>query len=231
MLIRLVLFLVVAGFGGLFAYRFLRSKSLSRSGGLDVFEIERLMKLAEGSQRLKGAMMLRVNIVEAAPSADKKSVSTKVDGALRRLAQVEVLRQRVRKTLGASDQDKIRGQLAQAETEAQNLDPERAEGKQRLAQQLQTQLEQLKQLHLREDELDESGHRLMVEMNNLHLALLNASSSEASAETGTVASALNQLEETSEAFRQKTSADEEVERLLKDAARGAIAAGSRQAAG
>ncbi len=61
MLIRLVLFLVVAGFGGLFAYRFLRSKSLSRSGGLDVFEIERLMKLAEGSQRLKGAMMLRVN--------------------------------------------------------------------------------------------------------------------------------------------------------------------------
>lgn len=230
MLIRLVLFLIVVGFGGLFAYRFLRSKSLAGSGGLDVFEIERLMKLAQGSERLKGAMMLRVNIVEAAPAADKKSVSAKVDGALRRLAQVEVLRQRVRKTLGASDQDKIRGQLAQAESEAQNLDPERAEGKQRLAQQLQTQLDQLKQLHLREDELDESGHRLMVEMNNLHLALLNASSSEASAGTGTVASALNQLEETSEAFRQKTSADEEVERLLKEATRGAIAASSRQAA-
>ena len=75
----------------------------------------------------------------------------------------------------------------------------------------------LRQLHLREDELDEAADRLMVEMKNLHLALLNASSSEASSDSGAVASALTQLEETAEGYRQQTSAEEEVEQLLKAA--------------
>lgn len=217
MLIRLVVFLLLLGVGGLLAFRFTKAKSLNRSGGLDMFEIERLMKLSDGSQRIKGAMMLRVNIVEAASASDKKTVAARVDGALRRLAHVEVLRQRVRETLAASDQAQIRGLIVEANEEVDKAGPMRAEGKRKLAHQLQTQLDQLKELHLREDELDEAGHRLMLEMNNLHLALLNASSSEASAETGSVASALDQLEETSEGFRQKTSADEEVERLLKAA--------------
>ncbi len=217
MLVRLVLFLIFLGVGGLLAYRFKNARSLSGRGGLDLFEIERLMKLADGSERIRSGMMLRVNIVESAPADDKKSVSFKVDGALRRLANLEVLRGRVIKTLAAADQAKITKELSRAQGEAKDATGNRADGKHKLVEQLKTQLEQLKQLHLREDELDEAGHRLMLEMNNLQLALLNASSAEASAGTGAVATALDQLEETAEGVRQKTSANQEVERLLKAA--------------
>lgn len=218
MLIRLFLFVLIFGVGGFVAYRFKNARSLSGKGGLDVFEIERLMKLASGSERIRTAMMLRVNIVETAPTDDKKSVSFKVDGALRRLASLEVLRKRVQKTLAGADRAKIAEEVAKAQAGAETAEANRVDGKQKLVEQLETQLEQLKQLHLREDELDEAGHRLMLEMNNLQLALLNASSAEASAATGAVASALDQLEETAEGVRQKTSANQEVERLLKAAA-------------
>ena len=219
MLIRLILFLIVAA--GVTVYiRYARSKRLDRAGGLDVFEVERLLKLAERAPRLKEAMVLRVSIVEATPSAERRAVSARVDGVLRRLARQERLRDRVLETLAATDQAALRRQLAAAEADAEAAaaDEVRAASKRALAQQLSTQLAQLTELHRREDDLDEVNHRLLLELRNLHLALLNASSSEVALESQGVASALSQLEETSEAVRQKTSADAEVERLLKAAA-------------
>lgn len=216
MLIRLILFLAL--FAGAFAvFRFLKAKRLDRSGGLDVFEIERLMKIANGSQRMKQAMALRLNVVGAAPTAEKKAISAKVDGALRRLAHIEQLRQKVKKALESADRRALEGRAALLREEAAATEGERAEAKLELAAKVDTQVEQLKQLYLRDDELDEAADRVMLEMNNLHLALLNASSSEASSDTGSVANALAQLEETSEGLRQQTSAEEEVERLLKAA--------------
>lgn len=213
MLIRLILFVFVI-VGVIAAVRFVRSKRLDRTGGLDVFEIERLMKIAKGSQRLEQAMALRVHIVEAAPADDKKAVSAKVDTALRRLAHIEVLRERVKKALQQQDKRALSERASSLRDEADEAEPERAEAKRQLASQLDTQVEQLDQLYLRDDELDESADRLMLEMNNLHLALLNATSSEASSSSGSVAGALRTLEETSESFRAQTSAEQEVERLL-----------------
>lgn len=206
MLFRLILFLAVAAGVAIFV-RYTRAKQLNRSGGLDVFEIERLMKLAGDSQRLKEAMVLRVSIVEATPPSEKKAISARVDGVLRRLAQQEILRGRVVKTLATTDKAALELQIAEAEADAKTA----------LAKQLSTQLTQLRELHVREDELDDVNHRLLVELRNLHLALLNASSSEVALESQGVSSALAQLEETSESVRQKTSADAEVERLLKAA--------------
>jgi hypothetical protein len=207
MLIRLMLFLLVVTGVAVLA-RYVRSKRLDRAGGLDVFEVERLMKLAGDAPRLKEAMVLRVGIVEATPEAERRDMSARVDGVLRRLARQEVLRDRVVKTLAATDKASLELQIAETE----------AEGKTALAKQLSTQLAQLRELHQREDELDEVNHRLLVELRNLHLALLNASSSEVALESQGVTSALAQLEETSDSVRQKTSADAEVERLLKAAA-------------
>lgn len=215
MLIRLILFIALIA-GGFLAYRFARAKKLDRgSGGLDVFEIERLMKIADGSVRLKQAMALRINVVEAAPDKEKKAISHRVDGALRRLAHIEQLRDRVKKTLQGADKRALSDRAATLREEAKSAEPERREGKEKLAEQLETQVEQLSQLYLRDDELDEAADRLMLEMKNLQLALLNATSSEASSETGSVATALAQLEETAEGLRQQTSAEEEVEQLLR----------------
>lgn len=228
MLVRLILFFVLIA-GGFLAYRYLRAKKLSGgSGGLDVFEIERLMKIAGGSERLKEAMTVRLHVVEAAPASEKKSVSAKVDGALRRLAHIEVLRERIRKALAASDKRALDKRVATLRAEAEAAEPGRVEGKLELARQVETQIEQLEQLYLRDDELDEVAHRLLAEMKNLHLALLNSSSAEASGHTGQVADALAQLEESAEGYRAQTQAEEEIDRLLKAEAsqRRQVASGS-----
>lgn len=217
MLLRLILFVLAFGGLGFVGWRWFRGRRLDRSGGLDVFEIERLMKIAKTSQRVQAAMVLRVNIVEAASADEKKSVSAKVDAVLRRLAQQESLRQRVKETLGKFDLGKLKVQLTKAEADADGADGERKLLKDGLVRQLKTQIDQIMALYTREDDLDAHAERMMMELKNVHLALLNASSTEAVSDAGSVSQALAHLEETTEELRQQTSAEAEVDRLIRAA--------------
>lgn len=216
MLFRLMLvLLVVAGA----AWLWWRLKKPT-AGGLNVLELREILQLAKGSQRLEAAVLLRVNIVEAATAEEKASMTQRVDDVVRRLARQENLHQKIKGVLAENDpdnliraQDELRGRLARTPGPEEKVILE-----DKLAA-LHTQEEQLGRLKKRLSELDDAADRAVLELKNLHLALLEASSVEAAASGDRVTSALGHLEEASESLRQKAQADDEVDRLLR-AARG-----------
>lgn len=216
MLFRLILLIIAVMliYGGV---RYWRSRRMLESGGLNVFEIDRMTKIAERSPLLKTAMMLRVNVVEASSVEDKKALGDRVDGVIRRLARQEDLKAKISKALAEHDDDVMERRVEEArrELEQAQTDDER-EARRHLVAQLETQKEQLEQLRNRARELDALSNRIVLELRNLHLALLNASSSEAADSTnGTVQSVLNHLEEAGEELRQKAHAEDEVRKLIR----------------
>lgn len=218
MLPRLILFLLVmfVAYGG---FRWWKARKLIGSGGLNVIEMNQLMKLAKRSQRLDAALKMRVLIVDAASEGEKANFAEKVDTAIRRLAKQEELHHKISAALDGIDKKALAAKVDDARVDAEvATDFDERDRKQNELRGLETQAEQVDKLEARKQELHDAAEHIMVEIKNLHLALLDASSSKASLENDAVKMALAELEDSAETLRQETAAEEEVNRILRVAA-------------
>ncbi len=211
MLMRLILIGLAAG-GVFFAVQWLRS--LRSQGTLTAWEIADLTKRAESSERLKAALAIRIGIVEASPAERKVTFARKADDALRRLSQQESIQDKIRKTLAEEDPLDLENQIANTQVEIESLKGDARMAKETHLAALETHLDQLRNLRRRLTDLEEHGHRLVMEMKNLHLALLEASSTESTLEGGKLESSLDRLEAASEEVRREAQSEAEVDRLL-----------------
>lgn len=217
-LIILGLFIVAAAIG----WRWWRARQLLDSGGLGVIEINEMVKLAQKSKRMEAALLMRTKIVGEAEKANMRALAARVDPVIRKLARQVELREDMGKILEELDEEQLERDVrtAKAEVDSAADDSERviAETKK---QQLETQLEQLSKLKRQRKELNAAGDRIIRELQNLHLALVNASATEAKAllDSGDVKESLAQLEEASEEVRRKADAEEEVAALIRKAQR------------
>lgn len=217
MLFRVVLFLIVlfVGFSGL---KWWRARKLIGSGGLNVVELGALMKLAKRAPRLDAALKLRVLIVETAAPDDRRVVAKRVDDVVRRLAKQEELAEKIHAALAGIDQKKLAAQIDDARVEAETAsEPDERDRQRERLRGLVTQAEQAEKLTLRRRDLDSGADRILVELRNLQLAMLDAKSSEAALSSVPVQHALTELEDVSEGLRQEAAADAEVNRMLRAA--------------
>lgn len=217
MLARLILFLV-AGLAIYLGVRWFRARKLIGAGGLNVIELNALMKLAKRAPRLDAALKMRVVIVDAAAPDARQRVAARVDDAIRRLAKQEELASKIAGALEGIDRKALDAKIDDARVEAETAtDLDRREKERERLRGLETQAEQAERLTARRSDLQSGAERILVELRNLHLAMLDASSSEAALESEPVKHALSELEDASERLRQEATADEEVNRLLKAA--------------
>ncbi len=218
MLVRLILFLIV-GFAVYAGVRWWRARKLLGSGGLNVIELNEMMKLAKKAPRLDAALKMRVLIVDTAAPDARRRVAERVDDVLRRLANQEQIQRQIRTALEGIDTKRLAAKIDDARVEAETAtDPERRDKERERLRGLETQAEQAERLAGRQRDLDASAERILVELKNLHLAMLDANSSAAGLESEPVKHALSELEDTSERLRQEASAEDEVNRLLRAAA-------------
>lgn len=213
MLVRLILFLFFGGvafacFRWLMHQRKQALKAPARS------ELKALPEVAAYSRPMKSALALKTSIAEAIPKSDGGTME-EVETTLQHLARQEALRRKIDETLDDLRPEDIEVRLARAKREAPKSEEEIL-SQQTLIQRLETQAEQLERLTRRAETLKAASEQIVVELRNLHLALLEASASEASLSQNHVQAALSQLRESTESLRHQAEAAQEVEALLRD---------------
>ena len=206
MLLRVVIFWVIV-FCVVVGWRWWKASRLIESGGLNMVELKRMLKIAEKSKRMEAALMMRTRILGEAQKSNMQELSARVDPVIRKLARQVELRDDIATILSELDETTLEKEIRTAELE-------KAETKR---DQLATQLEHVKSLRLRRAELEEAGDRIIRELQNLHLALVNASATEAQAQldSGDVQSSLAHLEEASNELKNRAQAEDEIATLVR----------------
>lgn len=206
MLFRILLISLIV-MGVVFAWHWWKASKIAATGVLSIAELRRMMKLAEKSKRMEAALAMRVRIMGEAQKSNMQELSVRVDPVLRKLARQAELRDDIAVILTEIDEEKL-------EKEIRAAGEEKADTKR---EQLETQLKHVRSLRKRRGELEEAGDRIVRELQNLHLALMNASATEAKAqlESGDVQSSLAHLEEASHELKNRAQAEDEIASLLR----------------
>ena len=206
MLFRVLLLSLIV-MGVVFAWRWWKASKIAATGVLNIGELRQMMKLAEKSKRMEAALSTRVRIMGEAQRSNMQELSVRIDPVIRKLARQAELRDDITQILAEIDEDQL-------EKEIRTADAEKADTKR---EQLETQLKHIRSLKKRRGELEEAGDRIVRELQNLHLALMNASATEAKAqlESGDVQSSLAHLEEASNELKNRAQAEDEIAMLLR----------------
>jgi len=178
-------------------------------------DLARLEGLAGDSPRLAEALSLRGRILElCAPEDDP--LRGQVDETVRHLGRQAEARARVARALAGRDPDGLQDDIERARDrlDAAGEDDDRRRRVRQALVALEDRREHLRRLESRGDEVDTAFESLVVELGNLHLALVDAASSRAAAKSGRLAEVRARLHEASEDLVRRTEAEEEVERLL-----------------
>ena len=207
-MLRTLILVGLLVFGIVVAWRWWRTSRLKTPGGLSFSELRKMLLIAEKSQRMEAALMMRAKILGEAQKSNMQELSVRVDPVLRKLARQAEIRDEIAQILTEFDEDRLEKEIRTAEAE-------KAETKR---EQLETQLKHVRSLRKRRAELEEAGDRIVRELQNLHLALVNASATEAKAqlESGDVQSSLLHLEEASNELKNRAQAEDEIATLLRN---------------
>lgn len=216
MLVRLILFLFLV-FGVVYGVKRLRNapKALdeSNTGRLTQVEIQEIMHLAKRSDRMEAALITRGKIVER---AKQSKLVNKVDQVLRKLATQIKLKEEIAETFREMNADELEDKIAEAQFKVQAAkDADTKHHAEAYLKQLETQDEHLARLKKRRQAINLASERIVNELKNIHLAMLSASSNEASLSSDQLTSAIAHLEEASEDLRRQSEADDEVARMLR----------------
>ena len=167
-LFRLLLILVLAGGVALVLVRLLRRRRAPRSVRLTAEELVELGHQAKDSPELAEAMRLRARLLDVA-RPDPAGVLREADEAIRQLA-VQV---RTRRQIDAAVRDmRSRGESERTEADARSQAPVRQE-------RLDAQRAQIEHLDGRRKDLARAAEDIVMELRDVHLALLEAASSKA----------------------------------------------------
>lgn len=226
MLLRLIVGLALLGF----VYSIIRAvffppKALPE-GKLSKDELRRLEQLAKSEARLGEALGLRREIhrvIEEHPSTESDAgaaLEARVDAVTRQLLEQSTTRQKVESALRRFDPNAHAEEILEAETKLTGTtDPANREALQETVDKLRRQSEHLERLRGRRDQLENAERQIVVELRNVHLALLDAASSKAGLGDDRVQEIRSSLQEAVETLRQSTDADEELTRALRAAER------------
>lgn len=227
MLLRLIVGLALLGF----VYSIVRAlffppKALPE-GLLSKDELRRLEQLAKSEARLREALGLRGEIhrvIDEHPSTQSdagSALEARVDGATRQLLEQSTTRQKVEAALARFDANAHAEEILEAETRlAAATEPASREALRSTLSKLGSQSEQLERLRGRRDQLENAERQIVVELRNVHLALLDAASSKAGLGDDRVQEIRSSLQEAVETLRQSTDADEELAHALRATERG-----------
>jgi len=180
-------------------------------------ELSRLEGQAVACTPLSKALDLRGRVLELCPLEDD-SVRGQVDEVVRHMGRQADARARVARALTEGDSDQLRDDIERARDRldaAEDDEDEHRRARQALVA-LEDRREHLRRLETRGDEIDGAFESLVVELGNLHLALVDAASSRAAAKSGRLAEVRGRLRLASDDLVRRTEAEEEVERLLAE---------------
>lgn len=199
MLRVLVLFLLFIG-GGIYLLTWVRNRLRALQDSalrLEGRSLRELSRRSRSSKTLARALQLRASIREAMSGrSDQAQLATRVDAAVRRVDSQDRLRTRILDALrNESRDDQRRG----VEEEVEAFE-ERQVMLGRLEEQAKT--------------LERESEQVVLELSNIHLALLDVSASEAVLDRGPLKDALNELASEGEMARTQADAQAEIERFL-----------------
>lgn len=226
MLLRLIVALALLGFVfSIVRALFFPARKLP-DGRLTKDELARLKQLAKSGGRLQEALGLRGEIhrvIDEHPSAEGSAgteLEAHVDAVTRQLLEQTTARQKVETALSRFDANQHAEEMLDVETKlAEESDPEAREELGRTLEKLRSQTEHLDRLRRRFDQLENAEKQIVVELRNVHLALLDAASSKAGLGDDRVQEIRASLVEAAKTLRQTTDADEELARVLRQAER------------
>lgn len=163
---------------------------------LDAQTLKKISQRARRSEVLARGLAVRSLIVESLGSrqGSQARLLGRVDTALRKL----------------NAQDELRARLREAVASAGTSPPAVDES----VEAFEAREVMLARLVEQEKELLEEGERVVVELENLHLALLDATASEAILDSGRLGEALNEVETRGASARRQREAEAEVARFL-----------------
>jgi hypothetical protein len=214
-ILRYLLLFSMLGGGLALIYRRwrLNRRKQAASGELTNAEWSRFERLSERAQHMQEALELRRKIADAAANANT-SFRPEVDDVLRHLAKQIETGEQIAGAIRELGGERLAGELDAAETRAREATDEEAR---RLAESTVDRLlevrDNVEKLKKRREELETASHHLVLELRNVHLAVLEAASSAGIADDR--AQEIRQkLAAASDALRAQASAEQEVARLL-----------------
>ena len=173
--------------------------------------------LAKNTPALAEALTLRAKIVELALGSGWKSVAIQADEAIRQLGAQAETRQRIENAVEDLESGRLRRQLDASRQVAAGAatDDERRAAEAR-SERLDIQIERLQRLSERWGELDRASQEIVLELRDVHLALLDAASSKADLGSDTARQMRSRLELITDEMRRSAHSDEDVARILRD---------------
>ena len=180
-------------------------------------EIIELGLLAENTPALAEALTLRARIVELALGSGWRSVAAQADEAIRQLGAQAETRRRIEKAVDDLESGRLRRELdasKQLAAGAAGEDDRRAA--EARSERLEVQIERLQRLSERWGELERASQEIVLELRDVHLALLDAASSKADLGSDTARQMRSRLELITDEMRRSAHSDEDVARILRD---------------
>ena len=121
---------------------------------------------------------------------------------------------KIREALGKEDVLDLQNRIAGAQAALSDLSGDARRAKETHLETMESHLGQLQGLRARLTALEEHSDRLVLEMKNLHLALLEVSSTESTATGSKLDTSLERLAQASEEVRREAQAEAEIDRML-----------------
>ena len=174
---------------------------------LSTDELARLGVLAKGSSPLSKALDLRRRILELCPREDD-AARGQVEEVVRHMGRQADARARVARALTEGDPDALQLDIERARERldaAEDDEDEHRRARQALIA-FEDRREHLRRLEIRGEEIDAAFESLVVELGNLHLALVDAASSQAAAKSGRLTEVRGRLRLASEDLVRRTEA-------------------------
>lgn len=221
MLMRLIIIAVAIGLGIMALRRWSKRMASQSIGDLSSGEIEELKAMAAQVKPLAEALRIRGKVHEillddkTRGAENAAEIGQQVDRAIWQLSRQHLTLDRIRGAVDGLDL----GALADAERRAHEAlasaaEPEAREEARRTSERAALQRTQLEQLARRRRELEAGGSQIILDLQNLHLALLDAASSRAGIGSEAVRALRERLGEATRGVATVTQAEEEIERAL-----------------
>ncbi len=222
MLFRLLVLAIVIGLGIMSLRRWSKKMAAAALGELSAGEVAELVAQAQASSSKTLTEALRIRAEVHKILADDKAhaetaaeLGAQIDRALSQLSRQHTALERIGRALGALDLNA----LAEAERQASEAvagaaAPEARAEAQRTLERVQLQRTQLEQLGKRRRELESGGAQIILDLQNLHLALLDAASSREGIGSDAVRALRDRLGEATRDVALATQAEAEISRAM-----------------
>lgn len=221
MLMRLIILAIAIGLGIMALRRWSKRMAAASVGDLDRGQLAEVQALAAKAKPLAEALRIRAKVHEillddkTRGAENAGEIGRQIDQAIWQLSRQHLTLDRIKGAVEGLDLNALADTEARAqEALAGSSDPAAREEARRTAERIHLQRTQIEQLARRRRELEAGGAQIVLDLQNLHLALLDAASSRAGIGSESVRALRERLGEATRDVATATQAEEEIERAL-----------------